>query len=216
MTPEPPSAGGDRWVGVGSSASQDAADAAREAAGAALAGRSARLLLVFATPRHDLGAIGAALRTQAPEAQVAGCTTAGEIAGTVAGSGNVVVVALGGDGLDVRTARASLADGARQAGATVAAAIEGISRPHRALLLITEGLTGDRSGVIRGAYAVVGAGVRLVGGAAGDDLAMRETHQLHGEDVLTGAVVGVAIGSDAPIGIGVGHGWRPLGEPHVS
>jgi len=43
--------------------------------------------------------------------------------------------------------------------------------------------------VIRGAYAVVGAGVRLVGGAAGDDLAMRETHQLHGEDVLTGAVV---------------------------
>lgn len=33
-----------------------------------------------------------------------------------------------------------------------------------------------------------------------------------GDEVLTDAVVAVAIGSDAPIGIGVEHGWRPVGE----
>jgi len=31
--------------------------------------------------------------------------------------------------------------------------------------------------------------------------------------VLENAVVGAAIGSDAPIGIGVRHGWRTVGEP---
>jgi hypothetical protein len=34
--------------------------------------------------------------------------------------------------------------------------------------------------------------------------------------VLTNAVVGAAIGSDAPLGIGVRHGWRRVGEPMVA
>jgi hypothetical protein len=42
---------------------------------------------------------------------------------------------------------------------------------------------------------------------------MTTTHQLYGEEVLTDAVIGVAIASDAPLGIGVRHGWRRVGEP---
>ena len=34
-------------------------------------------------------------------------------------------------------------------------------------------------------------------------------------EVLTGSVVAAAIGSDAPFGIGVEHGWRRVGEPMV-
>ena len=34
-----------------------------------------------------------------------------------------------------------------------------------------------------------------------------------GDEVLSDAVVGAAIGSDAPFGIGVRHGWRRVGEP---
>jgi len=54
-------------------------------------------------------------------------------------------------------------------------------RPHRALLLLTDGLAGDQQEIVRGAYGVVGATVPLVGGCAGDDLKMRATFQLHGD-----------------------------------
>ena len=36
---------------------------------------------------------------------------------------------------------------------------------------------------------------------------------MHDGKVLHGAVVAAAIGSDAPFGVGVGHGWEPVGEP---
>jgi hypothetical protein len=81
------------------------------------------------------------------------------------------------------------------------------------VLLLTDGLGGDQMEVIRGAYEVVGAEIPLVGGCAGDDLKMHATFQLFGDEVLSDAVVAAAISSDAPIGIGVQHGWRPVGAP---
>ena len=42
---------------------------------------------------------------------------------------------------------------------------------------------------------------------------MRRTQQICGDEVLTDAVVAVAIRSTGPIGIGVQHGWRRVGEP---
>jgi hypothetical protein len=42
---------------------------------------------------------------------------------------------------------------------------------------------------------------------------MQATAQLHGDRVLRSAVVAAAIASDAPLGIGVRHGWRRVGEP---
>jgi hypothetical protein len=42
---------------------------------------------------------------------------------------------------------------------------------------------------------------------------MAGTFQFHGDDVLTQSVVGAAVASDGPLGIGVRHGWRRVGEP---
>ena len=55
----------------------------------------------------------------------------------------------------------------------------------------------------------------LVGGCAGDDLKMTRTFQFYGDRVLTDSVVAAGIASDAPLGIGVRHGWRRVGEPMV-
>ncbi|MBX5440350.1 MAG: FIST C-terminal domain-containing protein [Solirubrobacteraceae bacterium] len=208
-----------RWVGVGHAVAEDDAAgeaAGREAAAAAVQGADPALVLVFASPFTDLGAVARGVRAQAgPDTPTLGCTTAGEIAGLTVGSGHVVVVALGGPGLEIRTASADLADGPRAAGSAAASCMDGIDRPHRALLLLYDGLFLGRSEIVRGAYSVAGAGVALVGGGAGDELAMRRTRQLHGDRVLANAVVAAAIGSDAPIGVGVGHGWRRVGEPIV-
>jgi hypothetical protein len=44
---------------------------------------------------------------------------------------------------------------------------------------------------------------------------MKATSQFYGQRVLGNSVVGAAIGSQSPIGIGVDHGWRAVGEPMV-
>jgi hypothetical protein len=84
---------------------------------------------------------------------------------------------------------------------------------HRVLILLTDGLAGDQQEIVRGAYGVAGAVVPMVGGCAGDDLRMRSTHQFFGTEVHQNAIVSAALASDAPLGIGVRHGWRRVGDP---
>lgn len=212
------SVSGMRWVGSGASGSADAAEAGRAACAAALAGRTdAALLVVFASDALDLEALGEAVRAAAPGVPLVGCSTSGEIAAQGATDGGVVVMALGGPGFSVATAAAAVPEhGLRGAGAAVAQAAEQVAgSPHRVLLLLSDGLAGDQEEIVRGAYSVLGAEVPLVGGCAGDDLRMVETSQLHDSRVLKGCVVAAAIGSDGPLGIGVEHGWRRVGDPMV-
>jgi hypothetical protein len=126
-----------------------------------------------------------------------------------------VVAALGGDGFAVGTAVATGASrDLREAGARVARCLPGRGDlPHKVLLLLSDGLAGDQQEVVRGAHGVLGAAVPLVGGCAGDDLKMTRTFQLHGDRVLSGSVVAAGIASAGPLGIGVRHGWRRVGEP---
>jgi hypothetical protein len=204
----------DRWLAVGRSNAPEAGAAGTEAARAALVRDDARLLIVFSSHRYDLPALLAAIGAASGGAPLIGCSTAGEIATGGPGDAGVVLVALGGPGFSVRTAAAAGLCRLREAGAEVAAAVAELEpREHQALLLLSDGLAGDQQEIVRGAHAVLGGGVPLVGGCAGDDLEMRRTFQMHDGELLEGAVVGAAIGSDAPLGIGVRHGWRRVGEP---
>jgi hypothetical protein len=203
-----------RWIGVGSASLSDPRRAGKAATSAALQGPDPRLLIVFCSDSFDPEALLASINEVADGVPVIGCSTAGEISSSGPGDAGVVVTALGGD-FEVSTAVGlNAAEGLRRAGAEAASCISAISdRPHRAVLLLTDGLAGDQQEIVRGAYGAVGAAVPLVGGCAGDDLKMRTTHQLYADRVLTDAVVAAAIGSEAPIGIGVRHGWRKVGEP---
>lgn len=204
-----------RWFGVGSSTLAHACDAGRQAADEALTGDDPKLLIVFCSDRYQLESLLSGVNERAAGAPVIGCSTAGEIATTGPGDKSVVVAALGGDGFSVATA---LATGAstdlRAAGEHAAACITAVGEhEHRAVILLTDGLAGNQQEVVRGAHSVLGAGVPLVGGCAGDDLKMSRTFQFAGDKVLTNAVVAAALGSDAPLGIGVRHGWRRIGDP---
>lgn len=182
----------------------------------ATAGRTPAPVIVFASSELDvarvLGEIGETVPDDVP---VVGCTTAGEIAHVGPSDHDVVVMALGGRDFSVAAeVETSVGAGLRDAGAAVAGAVDHLDeRPHRVLLLLTDGLAGDQQEIVRGAYGVVGAQVPLVGGCAGDNLHMRTTNVFFGGQVLTDAIVGVAIGSTARFGIGVRHGWRRVGEP---
>ena len=204
-----------RWLGVGRSAEGDAYAAGAEAARQALAGDDPKLLIVFCSDAYDLPALLRGINDTSGNAPLVGCSTAGEISGSGPGDASVVVTALGGDGFSAATGAAEDASRhLREASARAAFCIDQLDdRPHRVLLLLTDGLAGDQQEIVRGAYSVVGAEVPLVGGCAGDDLKMKATFQLHNDRVLRNAVVAAAVGSDAPVGIGVRHGWRRVGDP---
>ena len=203
-----------RWMRVGQSSAADASTAGREAAARALESGDPKLLVVFSADSYDPNQLLAGIRSQAPGAAIIGCSTAGEIATSGPGDAGVVVMAMGGDGFSVATAAESATGGLREAGMAVAACANEVrDRPHTVLLLLTDGLAGDQQEVVRGAYSVVGAEVPLVGGCAGDDLKMESTLQFYGDQVMSNAVVAAALGSDAPLGIGVRHGWRRVGSP---
>ena len=205
-----------RWMGVGSSADPDSAVGGAAAATQARAGdrADAQLVVVFASEQHDLPVLLSAIRGVTGSGALIGCSTAGEIATGGPADASVVVVALGGEGFAVATsvARDVSAD-LHAAGVQAAAGLQAVSdRPHRLLMLLSDGLAGDQQEIIRGAYAAAGATVPLVGGCAGDDGHMHATHQFYNHEVLTDSVVSAAIGSDGPVGVGVRHGWRRVGE----
>lgn len=203
-----------RWFAVGSGNGAEP-DAGTRATDEALVYDDAKLLVVFCSQSCELSELLIQVRACSPGVPVIGCTTAGEIATSGPGEAGVVVAALGGDGFEIGTAAAvGASKDLRGAGARAARCLPSREdRPYRVLLLLTDGLCGDQQEIVRGAYGVVGAGVPLVGGSAGDDLKMTRTFQLYDDQVLTDAVVAAGIASDAPLGIGVRHGWRRVGEP---
>jgi hypothetical protein len=202
-------------VGVGYSDHHDPQAAGATAAAAALRDADPKLLVVFCSDSFDLEPLLASINERSGGVPLIGCSTAGQIGPSGPGDASVVVTAFGGSGFSVSTMAATGAsERLREAGAEVAACVQALeARPHQVLMLLSDALGGDQQEVIRGAYGVAGAGIPLVGGCAGDDFKMQGTYQLHGDRVLQDSVVGAAIGSDSPLGIGVHHGWKRVGEP---
>ncbi|MEV6492271.1 FIST N-terminal domain-containing protein [Actinoplanes sp. NPDC051633] len=206
-----------RWFGAGHSTAADSGKAGAEAAASAINGRTPEVVFVFCSDHHDLPALLLGVRAEAGrEATVVGATTLGELAYDGVSDGGVSVAALGGAGFTVRTRVAHIRDvGHRQAGAEAAEAMAGLSDPHSVLILLADGFSGDPHEVVRGAYSVLGAAVPLVGGFAGGTPQVQRTFQFHDDTVFEDAVIGVALGSDGPIGIGVAHGWHRLEPPMI-
>jgi hypothetical protein len=206
-----------RWFGVGQSSAPDSAKAGAEAAASAIGGRTPKAVFVFASVSHDLPALLAAVRAESgPDAQIVGCTTMGELGSAGVTDGGVSLAALGGDGFTVqaRVAPINQSD-PRSAGAAVAEAVHGLHDDNQVLILLCEGLSGRPHEIVRGAYSALGATIPLVGGFAADDRRFQQTFQFFDDEVLSGAVIGLALGSDGPIGIGVAHGWRRIEPPMV-
>ncbi|MFC5000568.1 FIST signal transduction protein [Dactylosporangium cerinum] len=210
---------GRRWLAVGRSDSLDSATAAATAARAAMTGAEPKLVIVFSAITHDPAAVLDGVRQVASGMPVVGCTTHGEIGPGGPTDGTVTVAALGGPGITVSTAVAEgVAGRQRDAGAEVARCAEPLAdQPHRVLMLLTDGFVRDQESILRGVYSVLGAGVPLFGGASADGWRMTGSHLFAGDRVLSDAdaVVAVTIASEAPLAVGVRHGYRKVGDAMI-
>src|SRR5262245_48939053 len=194
-----------RWLSVGRSGEADSRRAGEEAARQAVTGTDPGLLIAFCSANHDPVAVLAGINGVAGGVPVIGGSTRVVIGPDGPSPTSVVVTALGGPGFSVATAAADRAgDRAREAGALVAGCVAQVAdRPNRVLVLLTDGKKVRQEDVLAGAYRAVGASIPMVGGGTSADKVTRRSFHLHADQVLTDSVVGVAIGSEGPLGIGV-------------
>lgn len=215
-------------AGIGTSEDPDARQAGKEAATTALAelgGEPPALVIVYVSVRYDLPLLIKAVREITGSAPLAGATSSGHFHNgdvTPPGSGVAVLAMTSGPyrfgvgsvtGLrrDAFAAGRELARAARDA-----AGRNGGVEPgwHSALLVLVDGLSGDQQMFLNGVHKVVGAGVPVVGGAAGDDRRLTETSVIHGDEILTeSGAVGIWISSPWPLTVVAEHGWQPVGLP---
>jgi len=78
---------------------------------------------------------------------------------------------------------------------------------------ITEGLAENGAAIPRGIQEVFGRNFPIIGGAAGDDFLFQKTYQYCNDRVLRGAVIGIGLSGKFSFGVGVRHGWEPIGLP---
>jgi hypothetical protein len=206
--------------GFGHSIATDAREAGRESVRAALGGRvpgSGDLVLIFPNASYDLDELHAGAIEAAAPASVVGCTTVGAFTTAAQIATGCVATHLAGGELafgvcHVERDDADLAGVTRRAAET-ARDSAGEERYDAALVLLCDALTPDQREIARGAYEVTSAVVPLVGGTAGDDLRFEATTTFGEGRALTNGLVCVWINSERPIGVGVGHGWRPFSKP---
>ncbi len=167
-------------IRIGTSASADSKNAAREAAAAALRGcDSPAFALVFATVQYDSDGLAEALTHELWTVPWAGCCTAGVFAGPKLLRQGVVVGLFAS-----RALRAGVGVGGpvsvdpRSAGRSAVAEAFAVLPPvpgagQRAVIILPDALAGNAAEVVRGAAEEAGTGVVWAGGGAGDALQFR-------------------------------------------
>jgi hypothetical protein len=205
-------------AGVGASTLTDSTAAGHAAIHTALAnlGGSPRLVIVFTTEDYDHSAVLEVIRSTAGETALIGCCTGGLITPDGIMPAGVAVLALGGDGLELALAIApglstTPVASAEQVAEQIEAELSPDASRQNLTLVFADGLTGPLAmdSAIQSAAAVLGPLCPLFGGAAGDNLNYGHTVLFANDRILSDAIVAALISSEAPIGVGVRHGWRP-------
>jgi len=80
-------------------------------------------------------------------------------------------------------------------------------------VLFSDGLMQDSSGLLDGLRERFGMSFPLAGASSSDNLTFKKTFQYFNTEVLNYAVCGLLLGGRLNFGLGVQHGWKPLGKP---
>ena len=81
------------------------------------------------------------------------------------------------------------------------------------LMTFLDGLAENGAAVVRGLQEVLGKNLPIVGGSAGDDFLFKKTFQYYNDRIMTNAVISIGFSGEFIFGVGVRHGWEPVGLP---
>ena len=212
------------WVGIGYASLEENKKAAYEASVMAL--KSIRLtseqqidlVLVFCSSLYPQAEILRSVSGVLHPKILVGCSTAGEIVASSQRKRSIAILAFSSDRISLSAGYGQgVNENPRQAGQQAAfMATKGRQQMERRLFLIfPDGLAGNGSDILRGCQEVFGTSALIAGGSAADDYCFKKTFQFFQTQLFTDTVVGVLLGGDILIGVGVRHGWSPIGKPRT-
>jgi hypothetical protein len=205
-------------AGVGLSTTQNPYQAGYEACTTAIqrmGGGKPDFLFVFSSVSFDQQEVIRAIKEISLGAPFIGCTDAGGITAEGPTQKSVVIMAIQSDTIAfINGIGGDIKPDARLAGQVIAKDI--LTRSHdplRTLIMLPDVLSGNGADIVRGALDILGAHFPLVGGAAGDDFLFEKTYQYCNDKIATGTIAAVGLSGSFTLGIGVRHGWIPIGIP---
>jgi hypothetical protein len=171
-----------------------------------------QLVLVFASPLwFSDSALYPTLRTAFPEALLAGCSTAGEIGGASVYEHSCVVTAISFSSATPILAYTDVTniDDSAMAGTRLAQQLAAAT--PASVLIFAPGVDINGSALVAGLTAGLPAGVRIMGGLAGDNGAFKQTWTLGNNGVSCRGVVAISLPASIRVGHGSFGGWKPFG-----
>jgi hypothetical protein len=204
-------------AGVGRSNNPDPVKAGAEACKMALseAGNKADLIIVFSTVAYDQKKMLEGVRSVFKEIPLVGCSDSGEITGEGPVSKHVAVMALSSDSINFTIGVGEGTDkNSHKAGAMAAEEVKKKAGKKLSLfMMLPDGLAENGAATVRGVQEVLGRNFPIIGGSAGDDFLFKKTYEYCNDQVLTNAMVGIGLSGKFSFGVGVRHGWEPIGLP---
>jgi len=206
-------------VGFGWSSAEEAREAGREAAQAALTeGEKADLAFLFSTVGYDAEALLGGVRDALGETPIHGSTSfTGVITpqGFKGGDGDAVaVLTISSPEMRFGIGAAAIEDDATASGRAAAQqALDALGASPDLILMLAS--PGDEEGVIAGIEEVA-SGVPIVGGSAADNTVSGNWSLFANDRVLTNGVVVTAIQSALPLGIAYSSGYHPTEKSAIA
>ena len=202
---------------IGTSDNKDAFEAGSFACQQAIdkVGGQAELIIVFSSVSYDQEKMISGVRSVSKEIPLVGCSDSGEITTNGPTSKQVAVMALSADNIDFVIGVGLGADKDSYA-AGMAAAKQVKEKSVKVLSLVMtflDGLAENGAAVVRGIQEVLGKDMPIVGGSAGDDFLFKKTFQYYNDQIMTNAVISIGFSGEFFFGVGVRHGWKPIGLP---
>jgi len=203
-------------VGIAYSTLDDSRRAGRMAAEEAVksSGEPA-LTLLFTTDDYDQEVVYEAVKEVIGASKMAGFCAGGIVTADGVFRQGVGVCTLSGDELRVVTSlQRGLSVDPRGAGRRAGEELLASGLDQGTVFVLPDGFAANISEVVRGLYNTMGPEFRYVGGGAGDNLRFFKTYQST-ETGLASDALAVALLDGATIQTGIGHGWKPTGDPLV-
>jgi hypothetical protein len=171
------------------------------------------VIVLFASPRYDHGALLRGLQKTCKPKILVGASSAGEFTSNTSGEGLACALALRSDEMEfaVGVGR-GLGEDRKAAAHEMVQSFRGLgvhTYPYRSALVMTDALAGHADDLVDHLTLATSGKYQFFGGGAGDDAQFKRTQVFYGTEALSDAAVALEILSKKPLGVGVGHGWQP-------
>ena len=207
-------------VGIGFSTEKNAQRAAEEAflqAKTTLGLSHINLAIVFSSTDLAYTSLLQEISLLAEGAAIIGCSSAGIISSQGISRYGVAILLLGfPDGVFVNTgyvkdiSKKDMLEAGTQLAEKLLYGFAGVRRDLS--IIFSDGIMKDGSQLIHGLQQRLGLSFPLIGASASDDLQFLKTYLYYNQNAWSDSACGLLLGGKINFGIGIRHGWQPLGK----